>query len=160
MVFTKGTEYAFKALVFMARHPDQEFFGVKELSQELNVSSSYLAKILQKLVRENYLRSVTGPGGGFGLNDKARKSTMLKILESIEDKGFLQRCILGTSPCRDKNPCPFHHIWKENREAMAARLSQLTIYDVSESSWPVMKTGTALKKGSVSGKARAARKGS
>jgi Rrf2 family protein len=146
MVFTKGTEYAFKALVFMARRPEQEFFGVKELSAELSVSGSYLAKILQRLVRENYLRSVTGPGGGFGLNDKARKSTMLKILESVEDKGFLQRCILGASPCREKNPCPFHAIWKESREEMAEKLSQLTIFDVSDISWPVMKPGSAGKK--------------
>ncbi len=136
MVLTKATEYALKSIVYMAKHPDQEYFGVREMSESLDVSSSYLAKILQKLVRDGFVKSITGPGGGFGLNKKPERIHMMDILESMEDREFLEKCILGWAECGDENPCPFHTKWETFRKELKGHLLSTSVEDVSNLFWP------------------------
>lgn len=150
MVFTKGTEYALKAMAFMGKHPDQKYFGVKEIAESLNVSPSYLAKILQKLARDGYLRSITGPGGGFGLAPEPDKIRLISILESMDDSEFLTRCVLGWSECGDNNPCPFHRKWKAFRDELNIDLERVSIEEISDLFWPDYNS-PAGKKGSRSG---------
>ncbi len=136
MVFTKGTEYALKSIAYMGKQPDREFFGVRELAENLSVSASYLAKILQKLARDGFLKSVTGPGGGFGLNPGPRKVKLISIMETMEDRDFLEKCVLGWSVCGDKNPCPFHEKWKSFRAELMQDLKKSTVEDLSNLFWP------------------------
>lgn len=144
MVFTKGTEYAIKALSYMAKHKNQEYFGVRELADFLNVSSTYLAKILQKLVHSGFVKSVTGPGGGFGLNKQAENIRLIDIIDALGDRDFLEHCVLGWSECGDKNPCPFHLTWKDFRVEMKKRLESHSILEVSELFWPEYWKGSKI----------------
>lgn len=137
MVFTKATEYALKSLSCMVNQPEKDFFGVKEIAETLQVSSSYLAKILQKLTRSGVLRSITGPGGGFGLLEDSGMIPISRILEIMDDSDFRERCMLGWSECGDANPCPFHDIWKTTRHSLLDRLNSLYVKDLSDNIWPL-----------------------
>ena len=79
MIFSKAVEYGMKAMIYMAKKPEQTHFGVQELSHKLGVSNSYLAKILQSLSKEGYLYSATGPKGGFSFKVKPER---IKTYES------------------------------------------------------------------------------
>lgn len=76
--------------------------NVNYLADKMGASRNHLAKVLQTLVKHNFLRSVRGPNGGFVLYRDPAGITILDIYEAIEGK-------LDTPVCpMDKQICPFN----------------------------------------------------
>jgi Rrf2 family protein len=84
MLLTKASEYAMLTLVLIARQETPE--GVDTLSKRLNISRSFLAKILQSLAREGILKSYKGAKGGFTLNQKVEEISIRRVIEIVEKK--------------------------------------------------------------------------
>jgi Rrf2 family protein len=84
MLLTKKTEYALLSLISIAKSNTPK--NVDELSKELNIPKSYLAKILQNFSKQNILNSFKGVNGGFTLKVKAQDISILKISSISEDK--------------------------------------------------------------------------
>ena len=59
---------------------------VDTLSNQLGISKSFLAKILQSLAKENILTSFKGAHGGFMLAHKPDALTLKRIVECAEKK--------------------------------------------------------------------------
>lgn len=138
---SKAFDYALRSLIYMAAHPEQEYFGVKQLSGDIQVSKTYLGKILQDLVRHGYLKSVTGPGGGFGFAKPAKKISMKEILEVVDGTRLEDNCIIGLGECSDSNPCPIHDTWKKNKKELLMKFKKTSIEEAVKKSWPkFMKT--------------------
>ncbi len=123
----------------MAKFPETDNFRVKELSSQLKLSTSYLAKILQKLTRHGFLNSVTGPRGGFGLNGDPKKINILEVIRTMDDARALDNCLLGWAECGDNNPCPFHKRWKVFKNDLQDHMTATTIQDMADGFWPNFK---------------------
>ena len=65
MLLTKKSEYALLSLVSIAQSDTPK--NVDFLATELNISKSFLAKILQNLAKNGILNSYKGNNGGFTL---------------------------------------------------------------------------------------------
>jgi Rrf2 family protein len=76
--------------------------NVNVLSERMGASRNHLAKVLQLLVKHNFLRSVRGPNGGFVLNKPPSDITILDIYEAIEGRIDTPQCPM------DKQVCPFN----------------------------------------------------
>lgn len=127
MIFSKACQYGLRAIILIADHEVDKIIGVKEIAEELDVSRSFLAKVLQKLVRDDLLSSIRGPGGGFFLNAANRQNSLYDIIFSIEgDKGF-NRCILGRDDCSSTKPCPLHFQSVAAREGLYYQLKSYSI---------------------------------
>ena len=58
-------KYALRALIYLAKFSKEEkMIGIKKISEDLNLSSPFLGKILQNLVKQKLLVSTKGPNGG------------------------------------------------------------------------------------------------
>lgn len=125
----------------MAYNSDDKFFGVKEISENIKVSRTYLSKILQKLVREGFLKSVTGPGGGFALAKPPEKITLIELLRIVDGGQVEFSCILGMGECSDENPCPVHDVWIESRNKLLHQFYHTTVKDAMKKSWPIFRGG-------------------
>jgi Rrf2 family protein len=84
MLLTKKSEYALLALVIIAKSNTPQNTDI--LSAQLNISKSFLAKILQNLAKHNILLSFKGINGGFLLNIKPENLTILKLISIAEEK--------------------------------------------------------------------------
>jgi Rrf2 family protein len=84
MLLTKKSEYALLALVIIAKSDTPQNADI--LSAQLNISKSFLAKILQNLAKHNILLSFKGINGGFSLAVEAGKLTILQIINISEEK--------------------------------------------------------------------------
>ncbi len=84
MLLTRASEYALLSLILIARSDKPE--GVEALSYKLNISKSFLAKILQSLAKEGILKSYKGAKGGFILDKKPEEIPIQKVLEAVEKK--------------------------------------------------------------------------
>ncbi len=84
MLLTKASEYAMLSLMLISRQNGPE--DVDTLSKRLNISRSFLAKVLQGLAREGILKSYKGAKGGFVLNLKPEEISLRKVIETAEKK--------------------------------------------------------------------------
>lgn len=84
MLLTKASEYALLSLMLIAQKQTPQ--DVDTLSKQLDISKSFLAKILQSLAREDILHSYKGAKGGFVLAKDADKISVKDILKYAEKK--------------------------------------------------------------------------
>ncbi|MEA1956151.1 MAG: Rrf2 family transcriptional regulator [Campylobacterota bacterium] len=99
MLITKASEYAILSLIILSK--TQEPMGSEKLSSKLNISKSFLAKILQSLAKNNILKSFKGANGGFALAKNTKEISMLNVIASVEGKA---PAVFECSPSIDECP--------------------------------------------------------
>lgn len=98
---SEATALAFHSMIVLAQNP-QNILSVKEIAEELGVSSNHLAKVMQRLVKSRLVVSVKGVGGGFKLTSAPDDITFMDIYTSIEGEYSSCNCLLGKESCTTK----------------------------------------------------------
>ena len=126
-LLSKSTEYALRAVLYVASRKDAKYVSIREISDELGVSFHFLTKILQRLTRKGLVVSYRGPGGGVALARPAGRITLMDIVEAVEESDLFTSCILGLAGCGEKKPCPLHGQWARERTGLGKMFRQTTI---------------------------------
>jgi len=92
MQFAKSTDYALHALVHLANSEREYKVGINELADMLNVSESYLSKIMTQLRKDGIVRAVPGVKGGYELSRSASQITFLDVILSTEGRQEMFNC--------------------------------------------------------------------
>lgn len=82
MLFTRASEYALLASIYLRDKSSPQDVG--EIASELDISKTFLAKILQCLARDGILKSTKGANGGFCLAKEADEIKIASIIKSAE----------------------------------------------------------------------------
>lgn len=86
----------------------EENLNVVKIAERTGASKHHVAKVLQRLAKDDFLDSNRGPHGGFRLKKPANEVSLLEIYEAIEGK-------IVVSTCPMENPiCPFAKCIFEN----------------------------------------------
>jgi len=127
MIFTRTSQYAIQALIYLATQPSGQLVLSRDIAHRLGVPSAYLAKILQGLSREELLHSFRGRNGGFSLRSGVENSNLLDILLLTDGPRVDRECLLGLKACGDETACPMHRKWKPVKKEMLAYLGNVTL---------------------------------
>lgn len=113
-MFSKSTEYAIRATIFLAKKSSAaNKLGIEEISKAIDSPKSFTAKILQQLTKDNrVISSVRGPNGGFYISEKAMKLPVRAVLEAMGEDEILEKCVMGLKRCSENKPCPMHAQYK------------------------------------------------
>jgi len=112
---SEATSIASHSLALIAGSSDM--LNAKEIASITDFSRNHLAKVLQVLVKNNYLDSTRGPKGGFYLKKSADDITLLEIHELIEGAVEINHCRKT-----DEN-CPFAEcVFGDIRERISIEL--------------------------------------
>ena len=82
MLFTKASEYALFAMIYLAKSEGPK--DVDSIANDLGIAKPFLAKILQNLAKNGILKSFKGANGGFMLANKPEKISITSIIESAQ----------------------------------------------------------------------------
>jgi Rrf2 family protein len=129
-LYSKGCEYAIRALAHMAPSENGHRYQVKEICKKAEIPESFTRKIFQDLVNGGFLDAVPGPGGGYVVVKDPSDITLLEIIEAVDGKDTFSDCILGLAACNAVKPCPLHHTWANAKELLLERLDSQTLSDV------------------------------
>jgi Rrf2 family iron-sulfur cluster assembly transcriptional regulator len=132
MIYSRSAEYAIRALVHIAMLPPNEYTMAKTIAAEANIPAHFLAKILQDLARDGFLKSNKGPRGGFRLSLPAEDLSMLRIVEAVDGAGRYDRCIGGSPECNDRAACGMHDSWKALRSRIIDYLGGTSVADLAK----------------------------
>lgn len=133
MIFSRSAEYAIRGLVHLAcQEPDAAALA-RNIAADAGVPEPFLAKLLQDLVRDGYLKSNKGPRGGFRLAVSPAQIPLFKIVEAIDGAGKYHRCIAGQPACNERALCSMHDSWMPLRARIVEYLQETTIADLATS---------------------------
>lgn len=96
---SEAASIALHGMILIGRSKDQ--LNVATIAEATNASRHHVAKVLQRLVKDNFLDSHRGPSGGFSLKKDPAEISLLMIYEAIEGRIEVTECPL------DKPICPF-----------------------------------------------------
>ena len=85
MHLTKSIEQAICIMVMLYLQDRHVFLNSKEISQRLNISPTYLKKIMRKLVVNDLVKANTGIGGGYKYKSN-KKVTLYDIYVALNDE--------------------------------------------------------------------------
>lgn len=132
MRITQEADYAIRFVYMLAQTPET-LQGAAQLSKKAATPERYTLKILHKLCGQGLVRSVKGAHGGYLLAIPPREISLREIIEAIDGKIALSKC-MGEEPCsrmgHNKQACCFHRIFCTLSQEVADRLSGITIADV------------------------------
>lgn len=133
-MFSKATEYALRATIFIAQKGvNERKIGIEEISKAIGSPTSFTAKILQVLRKNNkVLHSVSGPNGGFFITEKARQQPVRTIIEAMNEDEVLEKCVLGLVKCSEAKPCPMHAQYKHIKAQLIQLFESKTIQDLAD----------------------------
>ncbi|NCA87277.1 MAG: Rrf2 family transcriptional regulator [Clostridia bacterium] len=73
--------------------------NVIKIAERTGSSKHHVAKVLQRLVKDDFLVSNRGPHGGFALKKEAHQISLLEIYESIEGRIEITACPMEYEIC-------------------------------------------------------------
>lgn len=128
----RNTDYALRALSYMATHPAGTVFRVSEVARAEGIPEGFLRKIFQKLAVADIVAAHRGPRGGFSLAHDPGEITTLEIVEAIQGRVAVNRCLLGRDACERWDACGLRHSWVGIQEKFVSFLKDVTLRSLAE----------------------------
>ncbi|PHO13573.1 RrF2 family transcriptional regulator [Malaciobacter marinus] len=132
MLLTKKSEYALLSLISIAKSDKPK--NVDVLSKELNISKSFLAKIMQNLAKQDIVVSHRGVNGGFALKKSYDKLTILEITTAAEERiPSVFECSPSANACPSDvaNTCTIWPLLNNLQNKINVFLKDLTLKDIA-----------------------------
>ena len=125
---TKG-RYAVTAMLDLAIHAQDTPVTLQEISGRQGISLSYLEQLFAKLRRNELVKSIRGPGGGYQLQDTADSIVISRVIDAVNESTDVTACG-GKGNCHDGKQCITHDLWCELSEQIHQFLSNITLQTV------------------------------
>ena len=126
MLITRATEYAIRAVLYLAKQPAGEVVLKKDICRTQDITPAFLTKIFQPLIKCGIVGSQRGVGGGFYLARDPEVVSLLDIVEAQEGKILFNYCMEKPGTCKRDKLCPVHDAWGNVRGQVTAALQDVT----------------------------------
>lgn len=129
-MLSNTSRYAIRALIYLAIHSDEKKkIGIRKISEDLDIPSPFLAKILQTLARYKVISSTKGPNGGFGMSETTGETNLMDVIKIIDGDNLFTQCLITNRNCPDKKgaTCALHDHYVEIRKEIKDMFSRHTI---------------------------------
>lgn len=133
-MLSKKSQYAFKALTYLAERFDKGPVLISEIAQKKKIPLKFLENILLELKKAGILDSKKGKGGGYFLKkspDKVKMATIIRLVNGpiamlpCVSLYFYERC----KNCNEKH-CGLHDMMIEVRDATLNIVENRTLKDL------------------------------
>jgi Rrf2 family protein len=94
---SEASSIAIHSMVLIAR--SENGINAVKIAEITGFSKNHIAKVLQRLVKVEMLKSVRGPSGGFSMRMDPNKVNLLDIYQAIEGQIDVNECPLSYELC-------------------------------------------------------------
>ncbi len=131
MQLTLTGEYAIRAMIHLAGGDANTVFRISEVSEINGIPEKFLRKIISQLSTCGLIQSQRGIGGGIKLGKPASAITPLDIIEAVEGKMALNKCLIDKAFCSNQRWCTVHTLWCEAQTKLKEILSSKSIEELA-----------------------------
>jgi Rrf2 family iron-sulfur cluster assembly transcriptional regulator len=115
----------------LALHGSNGPVSLADISGRQDISLSYLEQLFAKLRRNELVRSVRGPGGGYHLSRDHAEIFVAQIIDAVNETVDATGCG-GKSHCQRGEVCLTHHLWEDLSKEIHGFLSQISLASLME----------------------------
>jgi len=131
MQLTRAADYAVRAMIHFATLPPGGRITHKALAEATGVPQSFLAKVLQALVRAGFVVSRRGLEGGFELSIDSTRISIVDVIQAVDGPIALNLCLMSGKTCNERAWCAAHTVWTRAQQAMLSELCSASIADLA-----------------------------
>jgi len=128
---TREADYAVRCVLYLAAHHG-ELKSVKDIAGPMEIPGSFLAKILQRLLKAGFVLSTRGVGGGFRLSRDPSEITLYDVVGAIDGPVTMSKCAVDARSCNRSDTCVVHPVWIEVRKCVETSLKAQTFDKLAE----------------------------
>ncbi|WP_242222708.1 Rrf2 family transcriptional regulator [Bacillus cereus group sp. BfR-BA-01380] len=138
MRIKSGMEQAVYTLLLLTRVPNRNTLTSEAISERLDVSPSYLKKLMRLLVQAGLVESITGTKGGFSLARSPKEITLYDIFQAVEGRGaFFQGkgmalSVFDSKETHHQEDCVLARVMKKVEDKWAQAMSEETLATLME----------------------------
>ena len=125
---TKG-RYAVTAMLDLALHDGDGPISLADISERQGISLSYLEQLFAKLRRQDLVKSVRGPGGGYQLKREGRLINVAEVVDAVNETVDATGCNKKGN-CQSGEICLTHHLWMDLSDQIHDFLSSISLQDL------------------------------
>lgn len=133
-MLSKKSQYAFKALAYLAAKYNQGPVLISEIAKKKKIPLKFLENILLELKKADILDSKKGKGGGYFLNKSPEKVKMATVIRLINGPIAMLPCVslYFYERCKncDEKHCGLHDMMLEVRDATLNIVENRTLKDL------------------------------
>lgn len=122
------TDLALRTLMFLTGHQQRSSIGA--IAEFYGVSQGHLAKVVQRLSREGFIRSIRGVGGGIELARSATEITVGEVITRFEGSMHLLDCAAIDDLCVIQPGCRLRQVLIEAERLQTEYLNSIRLSDV------------------------------
>ena len=140
MRLSSGWEQSVYVLLMLDQLPEGNYINTISLSERLEVSDSYLKKIIKLLDNEGLVKSVRGKNGGIALSKPLSQITFYDVFVAIEGKNRifesqnLLKKFLGNEESKKAKRCVVTSSLDIIENTLVATLTSITLSQVAHQS--------------------------
>lgn len=132
MKYSRATNYALHTMVYLTLTEKGKSVGVEQLANMQNLSSTYLSKILTKLVKAGLIASTPGVKGGYSIVRQSQEISFLDVIHAIEGKTTLFDCSLEHEDLFKHEDCLIEKVMIAAERRMNDELNSKYIGDIAK----------------------------
>ena len=132
MKLTSKGRYAVMAMADLAKNNVKEPTNLTEISLRQGLSISFLEQLFLKLRKNNLVKSVRGPLGGYVLSKPSGEIKLLSIIRAVDEKIKTVKCRKESKKgCNGKSiKCITHNLWDDLETHINKFFEDNTLSDV------------------------------
>jgi Rrf2 family protein len=129
---SKKADYGLIAMKHLANHRQRHACSATEIAEEYGISGTLMAKVLQKLARQNLVTAKHGSTGGYQLAKAAEKISALEVITAIDGPVLITSCVTTHGNCDATERCSIKEPLRRVNESILRVLSTVTIAQLTE----------------------------
>lgn len=133
-MLSKKTQYAFKALTFIAERKKEGPVLIAEIAKKKRIPLKFLENILLEMRKAGLLESKKGKGGGYFFKVDPKDIRLAQVMRLIEGPIALLPCVSLNfyERCKDcdEKKCGLNRVMIQVRDNMLEVLENKTVYDL------------------------------
>jgi Rrf2 family protein len=129
---SKKADYGLIAVKHLATHRNALACSANEISEEYGISTTLMAKVLQKLARHGLVDAKHGSSGGYQLAKDADQISALDVISAIDGPVLITSCVTSHGNCDATDRCSVREPLRRVNESILHVLSTVTIAQMSE----------------------------
>lgn len=131
MKLTSKGRYAVTAMLDVALHSQRGPVSLADISERQEISLSYLEQLFSRLRKEQLVKSVRGPGGGYQLGREAKDIAIGEVIKAVDESVDATRC-QGHSDCQGGERCLTHSLWQDLSERISLFLNGISLGELMD----------------------------
>ncbi|MBM4077197.1 MAG: Rrf2 family transcriptional regulator [Planctomycetes bacterium] len=128
MKLSLQTDYSLRTLMFLAMKPDRQ--TVSGIASFFQISEAHVGKVVHRLSKLGYVRSIRGIGGGLELVVPPEEISIGEIIRAIEGVTHLLECVGLENVCVIQQHCKLRGVLDHAEQIQFEYLDSVHLSDV------------------------------